>query len=71
MDLRDSDVILEVDWMFQYTPITFDFHKLVIELVQKGVEVSLMGEADESLVKLVRGQNYRNLPTKEQYISTQ
>ena len=41
MDLSGWDIILGVDWMTQFSPITFDFHKLTISLQNQGEAVHL------------------------------
>lgn len=56
MELGGWDIILGVDWMFQYSPITFDFRKMVITLAQEGEELSLHGSVDHPSIQLVRGK---------------
>ena len=41
MDLSGWDMILGVDWMTQFSPITFDFHKLTISLQDQGEAIHL------------------------------
>lgn len=59
MELGGWDIILGVDWMFQYSPIIFDFHRLNITLYNDGNVMELQGQVDMPLMKLVRGEDLR------------
>ncbi|XP_027098929.2 uncharacterized protein [Coffea arabica] len=59
MDLSCWDIILGVDWMTQFSPITFDFHKLTISLQNQGEAVHLQGQAEDCDLHLIRGNDLR------------
>nr|XP_027108798.1 uncharacterized protein LOC113728610 [Coffea arabica] len=59
MDLSGWDIILGVDWMTQFSPITFDFHKLTISLQHQGEAVHLHGQAEDCDLDLIRGGDLR------------
>nr|XP_027072057.1 uncharacterized protein LOC113696870 [Coffea arabica] len=57
MDLGNWDIILGVDWMYQFSPITFDFHSLNIALSSSGSLLHLQGLINQPLMELVRGRS--------------
>ncbi|XP_027160631.1 uncharacterized protein LOC113761725 [Coffea eugenioides] len=59
MGLGTWDLILGVDWMVQYSPITFDFQQLMIKLSEEGGEMVLEGVAEQPSMKLIRGKAVR------------
>ncbi|XP_071909625.1 uncharacterized protein [Coffea arabica] len=59
MGLGTWDLILGVDWMVQYSPITFDFQQLLIKLSEEGGEMVLEGVAEQPSMKLIRGKAVR------------
>nr|XP_027120660.1 uncharacterized protein LOC113737665 [Coffea arabica] len=59
MDLSGWDIVLGVDWMTQFSPITFDFHKLTIFLQDQGEAVHLHGQAEDCDLDLIRGGDLR------------
>ncbi|XP_027156574.1 uncharacterized protein LOC113757594 [Coffea eugenioides] len=69
MELGTWDMILGVDWMVQYSPITFDFKQLLVKLSEEDGKMVLEGVAEQPSMKLVRGkaikkfmqQKHRNL----------
>ncbi|XP_027118691.1 uncharacterized protein [Coffea arabica] len=56
MELGTWDMILGLDWMVQYSPITFDFKQLMIKLSEEDGEMVLKGAAEQPSIKLVRGK---------------
>ncbi|XP_071940006.1 uncharacterized protein [Coffea arabica] len=60
MDLSSWDMILGVDWMTHFSPITFDFHQLTIFLHNQGEVVQLRGQAENCDLDLIRGNDLRN-----------
>nr|XP_027093474.1 uncharacterized protein LOC113713862 [Coffea arabica] len=60
MDLGNWDIILGVDWMYQFSPITFDFHSLSIALSSSGSLLHLQGLINQPVMKLVRGKDLRS-----------
>nr|XP_027120832.1 uncharacterized protein LOC113737890 [Coffea arabica] len=60
MDLSGWDIILGVDWMTHYSPITFDFHQLTISLHNQGETIQLRGQAEDCDLDLIRGSDLRN-----------
>lgn len=59
MDLGSWDVILGVDWMYQFSPITFDFHHLSIALSSSGSLLHLQRVINQPVMELVRGKDLR------------
>ncbi|XP_071925383.1 uncharacterized protein [Coffea arabica] len=56
MELGTWDMILGVDWMVQYNPITFDFKQLLIKLSEENGEMVFEGAAEQPSIKLIRGK---------------
>nr|XP_027064416.1 uncharacterized protein LOC113690623 [Coffea arabica] len=59
MELGGWDIILGVDWMYQFSPITFDFHTLSIALSNQGQLLHLQGLINQPAMELVRGKDLR------------
>ncbi|XP_071906170.1 uncharacterized protein [Coffea arabica] len=59
MELGTWDIILGVDWMYQFSPITFDFHSLSISLSSSGSLLHLQGLVNQPVMELVRGKDLR------------
>ncbi|XP_027124419.1 uncharacterized protein [Coffea arabica] len=59
MELEGWDIILGVDWMTHFSPITFDFQQLRISLHSEGNEIHLHGQAEDSDMDLIRGRDMR------------
>ncbi|XP_027066512.1 uncharacterized protein [Coffea arabica] len=59
MELGTWDIILGVDWMYQFRPITFDFHSLSISLSSSGSLLHLQGLVNQPVMELVRGKDLR------------
>ncbi|XP_027127715.2 uncharacterized protein [Coffea arabica] len=59
MELGGWDIILGVDWMTHFSPITFDFQQLRISLHHEGGEIHLHGQADKCDMDLIRGKDLR------------
>lgn len=60
MDLSGWDIILGVDWMTYFNPITFDFHQLTISLHSQGEVVHLRGQAENCDLDLIKGNDLRD-----------
>ncbi|XP_027102590.1 uncharacterized protein [Coffea arabica] len=60
MELGGWDIILGVDWMCQFSPITFDFHTLSIALSDRGQLLHLQGFINQPTMELVRGRDLRS-----------
>lgn len=45
MQLGGWDIILGGDWMYQYSPITFDFKELKVQFAMNGGDCTLQGSA--------------------------
>ncbi|XP_027071670.2 uncharacterized protein [Coffea arabica] len=66
MELGNCDIILGVDWMCQFSPITFDFHALSIALSSRGDLLHLQGFINQPVMKLVRGKDLRTFIQEKQ-----
>ena len=60
MDISGWDMILGVDWMTHFSPITFDIHQLTISLHNQGEVVQLRGQAEDCDLDLIRGSDPRH-----------
>lgn len=56
MQLGGWDIILGGDWIYQYSPITFDFKELNIQFDKEGDKCVLQGSVQHTTMKLVRGK---------------
>ncbi|XP_027120880.2 uncharacterized protein [Coffea arabica] len=59
IELDRWDIILGVDWMTHFSPITFDFQQLRISLHHEGSEIHLHGQAEDCEMDLIRGKDLR------------
>nr|XP_027071642.1 uncharacterized protein LOC113696426 [Coffea arabica] len=66
MELGGWDIILGVDWMCQFSPITFDFHSLSIALSDKESLLHLQGLVNQPAMRLVRGKDLRTFIQEKQ-----
>ncbi|XP_071940002.1 uncharacterized protein [Coffea arabica] len=55
MDLEPYDMILGVDWMKSYSPITFDFKRLNLSFEKGGEQVMLKGDSNNANVRMQQG----------------
>ena len=60
MELGCWDIILGVDWMTHFRPITFDFHQLTVPLHNQGEVIHLRGQAENCDLDLIRGRDLRD-----------
>ncbi|XP_027172283.1 uncharacterized protein LOC113771935 [Coffea eugenioides] len=59
MELGDWDLILGVDWMHNYSSITFDFRQLKISMFHQGEVVTLHGAVTDATMELIRRKDLR------------
>ena len=57
LDLEPYDLILGVDWMKKYSPLTFDFKELNLSFDYEGERVVLQGNSRDDAVTLSRGDS--------------
>lgn len=55
LDLEPYDLILGVDWMKSYSPMTFDFRELKLTFVKEGQRILLQGRFNCSNVAYKQG----------------
>ena len=55
LDLEPYDLILGVDWMKSYSPMTFDFKELTLSFENEGENVLLRNDSQTSQVKMKQG----------------
>lgn len=65
MDIGVWDMILSVDWMTQYSPITFDFQQMQVRLYNEGAKMVLEGEVQQPIMKLVRGKGFKKFANQK------
>lgn len=66
MDIGVWDVILGVDWIIQYSLITFDFRHMNVRLYKEGSEMVLEGRVQQPIMKLVRGKAIKKFNSHKQ-----
>lgn len=54
--LGGSDVILGVDWLKLFNPITFDYQSLRITLIKDGIPITLQGDNNEGSLQAISGK---------------
>lgn len=59
MPIAGWDMVLGVDWMYQFSPITFDFKHLQIRMEHEGEQYTLKGYVEQPTIQLVRGKALR------------
>ena len=59
MELEGWDIILGIDWMTHFSPITFDFQQLRISLHNERNKIHLHGQAEDCDMDLIRGKDLR------------
>ena len=59
MELGGWDIILGMDWMTHFSPITFDFQQLRLSLHNEGNEIHLHGQAEDCDLDLIREKDLR------------
>nr|XP_027124372.1 uncharacterized protein LOC113741087 [Coffea arabica] len=59
MELGGWDIILGVDWMTHFSPITFNFYQLRISLHHEEDEIQLHGRAEDCDLDLIRRKDLR------------
>ena len=55
LDLEPYDLILGVDWMKHYSPMTFDFKELTLSFDKEGETVLLQGDSHTAKVRMRQG----------------
>lgn len=65
MGIGGWDIILGVDWMYQYSPISFDFKQLKVSLATDKETIMLEGGVDGPVIKLMSGKSVRKCRTEE------
>ncbi|XP_027093589.2 uncharacterized protein [Coffea arabica] len=56
LNLEPYDMIIGVDWMKKFSPLTFDFKALQITFDNQGEQVLLKGDSEATQVKLRKGE---------------
>ncbi|XP_074343112.1 uncharacterized protein LOC141680927 [Apium graveolens] len=59
--LGGSDLILGVDWLKQFNPITLDYAELRITLVKEGVPITLQGDTTTGSLHTISGKQLSKL----------
>lgn len=65
MCIEGWDIILGVDFMYQYSPISFDFKQLRISLANDKETIMLQGGVDNPIIKLMSGKSVKKCRTEE------
>ncbi|XP_027088526.2 uncharacterized protein [Coffea arabica] len=70
MQLSGWHIMLGVDWMTHFSPITFDFHNLGISMKYQGEMVHLQGSSEDCELDLIRGKDLRHfIEYKKKYFA--
>ncbi|XP_071939043.1 uncharacterized protein [Coffea arabica] len=62
LDLEPYDLILGVDWMKHYSPMTFDFKELTLSFDKEGETVLLQGDSHTAKVRMRQGTAAQRYP---------
>lgn len=65
MKLGGWDIILGVDWMYQFSPISFDFKQLKITLSNDKETILLEGLVENPVVKKMSGKTVKKCREEE------
>lgn len=60
LNLGGWDIILGVDWMYQFSPISFDFKELRISLSNDNETIMLEGMVENPVIKKMSGKAVKN-----------
>ncbi|KAL2505826.1 Uncharacterized protein Adt_21447 [Abeliophyllum distichum] len=67
LKLGGSDMVLEVNWLSQFEPLTFDFIQGHISFVNEGIDVTLSSEFTTSEFKMITGPQMNSLIVQQAY----
>lgn len=67
--LGGADMILGVDWLKQFNPITFDYHSLRVTLMRGNTPIILQGNSTEGSVQAISGKKLSKLMRSSQGIT--
>ncbi|KAL2465320.1 Uncharacterized protein Adt_41171 [Abeliophyllum distichum] len=67
LKLGESDMVLGVNWLSQFEPITFDFIQGHISFVNEGIEVTLSSEFTTSEFEMITGPQMNSLMVRQAY----
>ncbi|KAL4308216.1 hypothetical protein GQ457_01G023920 [Hibiscus cannabinus] len=65
LQLGGSDMVLGVDWMRKYSPITMDFNKMTLQFLQGDQAITLQGGITNSSLKIISGEKMQKLTSKD------
>lgn len=65
MGIDGWDMILGVDWMYQFSPISFDFKQLKISLSKDQEKIMLEGRVENPVVKRMSGKAVKKCRMEE------
>ena len=70
MELSGWHIVLGVDWMTHFSPITFDFHNLGISMEYQGEVVQLQESSEDCEMNLIKGKDLRHfIEYKKRYFA--
>ncbi|XP_052171653.1 uncharacterized protein LOC127787633 [Diospyros lotus] len=61
LKLRGCHIMLGVDWMKDVSPINFDFNKMEVTMEKDGRRVTLQGNVESGICKMIKGKKLQKL----------
>lgn len=68
LPLGGYDVVLGVDWMSKYNPVTFDFHNLKLYFHKDGKKVTIRGTSDQAMLQSITVKGFKKLVKKKSLV---
>ncbi|KAL4310839.1 hypothetical protein GQ457_01G000630 [Hibiscus cannabinus] len=65
LHLGGSDMVLGVDWMRKYSPITMDFNMMTLKFSKDDRVITLQGGTSPTTLKIISGEKMQKLTSKD------
>lgn len=65
LDLGEYNMVLGVDWMKSYSPVSFDYNNCMVSVKKDGKQMDLMGATEEGTLKLMSTKKLQKLFKKK------
>ncbi|KAK8983583.1 hypothetical protein V6N11_073987 [Hibiscus sabdariffa] len=62
--IKGSDMVLGVDWMRKYSPITMDFNKMTLQYLKEEQPITLQGGIKNTSFKIISGEKMQKMTSK-------
>ncbi|KAL8171875.1 hypothetical protein V2J09_023679 [Rumex salicifolius] len=64
LKLGGCDMVLGVDWLRKFSPLTFDFKELKLSFMRDGEPIELVGFKEQAMVQMIKGTRLQKLLNK-------